>query len=233
MVVLKTKDEINLIRESSSLLVRTHCEVAKFIKPGVNSLFLDKIAEEFIRDNGAFPAFKGYNNFPNTLCVSPDEQVVHGIPNNEEINEGVLLSIDCGVYKNGYFSDCAFTYEVGNVSPEKKNLVDVTRKCLDLGINEAVIGNFLGDIGNAIQTYAEFYEFGVVRELVGHGIGKKLQFNDVEVRNNPSGAPKFVIKGVSLKNLKKIFKNKKFKIHLSLSDDKPWAVASVIIFTYK
>tara|TARA_Y100001968_G_C19357580_1_gene718043 strand:+ start:292 stop:1071 length:780 start_codon:yes stop_codon:yes gene_type:complete len=182
MVVLKTKDEINLIRESSSLLVRTHCEVAKFIKPGVNSLFLDKIAEEFIRDNGAFPAFKGYNNFPNTLCVSPDEQVVHGIPNNEEINEGVLLSIDCGVYKNGYFSDCAFTYEVGNVSPEKKNLVDVTRKCLDLGINEAVIGNFLGDIGNAIQTYAEFYEFGVVRELVGHGIGKKLH-EEPEVPN--------------------------------------------------
>ena len=132
MVILKTKEEINLIRESSALLVKTHCELAKFITPGVSSLFLDRIAEEFIRDNGAIPAFKGYNNFPNTLCVSPDEQVVHGIPNKEYICEGTLLSIDCGVYKNGYFSDCAFTYEVGNVDEDKKKLIDVTRKCLDL-----------------------------------------------------------------------------------------------------
>ena len=105
MVVLKTKEEINLIRKSSSLLVSAHCELAKFIEPGINSLFLDKKAEEFIRDNGAIPAFKGYNNFPNTLCVSPDSQVVHGIPNEEFIYEGTLLSIDCGVLMNSFYGD--------------------------------------------------------------------------------------------------------------------------------
>ena len=113
MIMLKTNKDIDGIRESSSLLVRTHAEIAKFIKPGVSSDFLDKTAEEFIRDNGGVPAFKGYNNFPNTLCVSPNDEVVHGLPNNEKIKSGTILSIDCGVIKNGYFSDCAFTYEVG------------------------------------------------------------------------------------------------------------------------
>ena len=198
MVILKTKEEINLIKESASLLTRTHCEVAKFIKPGINSLFLDKVAEEFIRDNGAIPAFKGYNNFPNTLCISPDSQVVHGIPNKKEINEGTLLSIDCGVYKNGYFSDCAFTYEVGNITEEKKKLIDVTRKCLELGVSEAIVGNCVGDIGNAIQTYAEFYEFGVVRELVGHGIGQKLHESPEVPNYGKKGDGALIVDGMVL-----------------------------------
>ena len=120
MIMLKTNKDIDGIRKSSSLLVRTHAEIAKFIKPGVSSCFLDKKAEEFIRDNGGVPAFKGYNNFPNTLCVSPNDEVVHGLPNNEKIKSGTILSVDCGVIKDGYFSDCAFTYEVGEVSNEKK-----------------------------------------------------------------------------------------------------------------
>ena len=174
MVMLKTKKDIDYIRKSSSLLVRTHAELAKVIKPGVSSIFLDNLAEEFIRDNGGIPAFKGYNNFPNTLCVSPNDEVVHGIPNNKEIESGTILSVDCGVIRDGYFSDCAFTYEVGEVSKENKKLLEVTRKCLDLAVSVANVGNCLGDIGFAVQNYAEFFGFSVVRELVGHGVGKAL-----------------------------------------------------------
>jgi len=174
MVMLKTKKDIDYIRKSSSLLVRTHAELAKVIKPGVSSVFLDNLAEEFIRDNGGIPAFKGYNNFPNTLCVSPNDEVVHGIPNNKEIESGTILSVDCGVIRDGYFSDCAFTYEVGEVSKENKKLLEVTRKCLDLAVSVANVGNYLGDIGFAVQNYAEFFGFSVVRELVGHGVGKAL-----------------------------------------------------------
>lgn len=173
-VMIKTKKDIDLIRRSSSILVRTHAEIAKAIKPGVSSLFLDSIAEEFIRDNRGVPAFKGYNNFPNTLCVSPNSEVVHGIPNNKIIESGTILSVDCGVIKDGYYSDCAFTYEVGEVSEENKKLLEVTRKCLDLAVSVANIGNHIGDIGYAIQNYAEFCGFSVVRELVGHGVGKAL-----------------------------------------------------------
>ena len=198
MIMLKTKKDIDFIRKSSSLLVRTHAELAKVIKPGISSMFLDNLAEEFIRDNGATPAFKGYNNFPNTLCVSPDDQVVHGIPNEENIIEGTLLSIDCGVYKNGYFSDCAFTYEVGIVNEEKKKLVEVTRRCLDLAVDQAIVGNFLGDIGNAIQAYAEFNEFGVVRELVGHGIGKKLHESPEVPNYGKKGNGALIVDGMVL-----------------------------------
>ncbi len=174
MIMLKTKKDIDFIRKSSSLLVRTHAELAKVIKPGISSIFLDNLAEEFIRDNGATPAFKGYNNFPNTLCVSPDSEVVHGIPNKKYIESGTILSVDCGVIKDGYFSDCAFTYEVGEISNENKKLLEVTRKCLDLAVSVANVGSHVGDIGYTIQNYAEFFGFSVVRELVGHGVGKAL-----------------------------------------------------------
>jgi len=174
MIMLKTKKDIDYIRKSSSLLVRTHAELAKYIKPGVNSLFLDNLAEEFIRDNGGVPAFKGYNGFPNTLCVSPDCEVVHGIPNKNHVISGSILSIDCGVILEGYFSDCAFTYEIGDVSNENKKLLEITRECLDKATSVAKVGNYLGDIGYAIQNYAEFFGYGVVRELVGHGVGKAL-----------------------------------------------------------
>lgn len=174
MIYYKTEEEINLIRESSLLVASTHAELACYIKPGVTSLFLDKRAEEFIRDNGGIPAFKGYNGFPNTLCISPNSQVVHGIPNNNILIDGDILSVDCGVVMNGYYGDSAFTYEIGEVSSDVKKLLDVTKDALFKGIEVAIEGNYIGDIGSSIQNYAESFGYSVVRELVGHGIGKNL-----------------------------------------------------------
>lgn len=174
MIYYKTEEEIDLIKESSLLVAKTHAEVAKLIQPGVSTLVLDKIAEEFIRDNGGVPAFKGYSGFPNTLCVSPNEQVVHGIPTNDPIESGTILSLDCGVKKNGFFGDSAFTYEVGEVAKDVKELLKITRESLYKGIEVAVAGNRIGDIGYAIQNHAEKNGFTVVRELVGHGVGVNL-----------------------------------------------------------
>lgn len=174
MIYYKTEEEIELIKESSLLVAKTHAEVAKLIQPGVSTLALDKIAEEFIRDNGGVPAFKGYSGFPNTLCVSPNEQVVHGIPTNDPIESGTILSLDCGVKKNGFFGDSAFTYEVGEVAKDVKELLKITRESLYKGIEVAVAGNRIGDIGYAIQNHAEKNGFTVVRELVGHGVGVNL-----------------------------------------------------------
>jgi methionyl aminopeptidase len=174
MIYYKTEEEIELIKESSLLVAKTHAEVAKLIQPGVSTLALDKIAEEFIRDNGGVPAFKGYSGFPNTLCVSPNEQVVHGIPTNDPIKSGTILSLDCGVKKNGFFGDSAFTYEVGEVAKDVKELLRITRESLYKGIEVAVAGNRIGDIGYAIQNHAEKNGFTVVRELVGHGVGVNL-----------------------------------------------------------
>jgi methionyl aminopeptidase len=174
MIYYKTEEEIELIKESSLLVAKTHAEVAKLIQPGVSTLTLDKIAEEFIRDNGGVPAFKGYSGFPNTLCVSPNEQVVHGIPTNDPIESGTILSLDCGVKKNGFFGDSAFTYEVGEVAKDVKELLKITRESLYKGIEVAVSGNRIGDIGYAIQNHAEKNGFTVVRELVGHGVGVNL-----------------------------------------------------------
>ena len=174
MIYYKTEEEIELIKESSLLVAKTHAEVAKLIQPGVSTLALDKIAEEFIRDNGGVPAFKGYSGFPNTLCVSPNEQVVHGIPTNDPIESGTILSLVCGVKKNGFFGDSAFTYEVGEVAKDVKELLRITRESLYKGIDVAVAGNRIGDIGYAIQNHAEKNGFTVVRELVGHGVGVNL-----------------------------------------------------------
>ena len=174
MIHYRSEDEIDLIRESSLLVAKTHAEISALIKPGVTTLQLDKIAEEFIRDNGGIPAFKGYSGFPNTLCASLNEQVVHGIPNNNPLNEGDIISIDCGVVMNGYFGDSAYTYEVGEVSEEVKNLLIRTKESLYKGIEQAVSGNRVGDIGFAIQKHVEQFGYGVVREMVGHGVGKNL-----------------------------------------------------------
>lgn len=174
MIFYKTEEEIELIRESSLLVAKTHAEVAKLIQPGVTTLELDKIAEQFIRDHGGKPGFKGYNGFPNTLCVSPNEQVVHGIPNTVPLKSGSILSLDCGVQKNGFFGDSAFTYEVGEVNKDVKNLLKVTRESLYKGIDVAVAGNRIGDIGFAVQNLAEKNGYSVVRELVGHGVGASL-----------------------------------------------------------
>ena len=174
MVYLKTYQEINLMRESSSLVSRTHAELAKVIQPGISSLYLDKIAEEFIRDNGGEPGFKGYNGFPSTLCVSEDNEVVHGIPSKKELLEGSIVSIDCGVLMNGFYGDSAYTFAVGEISDEKQRLLDVTKQALNIGVSAAIYGNTVGDIGFAIQQFTELKGYSVVKELVGHGIGKKL-----------------------------------------------------------
>ena len=174
MIYYKTEEEIDLIRNSSLLVAKTHAEIAGLIKPGITTLALDKIAEEFIRDNGGVPAFKGYGGFPNTLCMSPNEQVVHGIPNDRALENSEILSVDCGVVMNGYYGDSAFTYEVGEVDAETKQLLKVTKESLYKGIEMAVSGNRIGDIGYAVQKHAESFGYGVVRELVGHGVGKNL-----------------------------------------------------------
>ena len=174
MIYYKTEEEIELVRKSSLLVAKTHAEIAGLIKPGITTLALDKIAEEFIRDNGGIPAFKGYGGFPNTLCMSPNEQVVHGIPNDRFLENSEILSVDCGVVMNGYYGDSAFTYEVGEVDLETKKLLKVTKESLYKGIEEAVVGNRIGDIGYAVQKHAESFGYGVVRELVGHGVGKNL-----------------------------------------------------------
>ena len=174
MIYYKSEEEVNLVRESSLLVAKTHAEIARYIKPGVSSLALDKIAEEFIRDNGGEPAFKGYNGFPCTLCASPNDVVVHGIPNKNPIIEGSILSIDCGVLMNSFYGDSAYTYEVGEVKEEVKMLLEVTKESLYKGIESAVSGNRIGDIGNAIQEHAENNNYEVVREMVGHGLGRSL-----------------------------------------------------------
>ena len=174
MIYYKTEEEIELVRKSSLLVAKTHAEIAGLIKPGITTLALDKIAEEFIRDNGGVPAFKGYGGFPNTLCMSPNEQVVHGIPNDRTLENSEILSVDCGVVMNGYYGDSAFTYEVGEVDAETKQLLKVTKESLYKGIEQAVAGNRIGDIGYAVQQHAESFGYGVVRELVGHGVGKNL-----------------------------------------------------------
>ena len=173
-IIYKTLEEIELIRESSLLVAKTHGLIAGLIKPGVTTLDLDSIAEEFIRDNGGIPAFKGYQGFPNTLCMSPNEEVVHGIPNSLYLNDGDIISVDCGVLMNEFFGDSAYTYCVGDVTQEKKDLLRVTKESLYKGIEQARIGNRVGDISFAVQQNVEKHNYGVVRELVGHGVGKSL-----------------------------------------------------------
>lgn len=174
MVFYKTEEEIQLLRQSCDLVSKTLAEVAKNIKPGITTLKLDNIAEQFIRDNNGIPGFLGYRDFPNTLCISVNEQVVHGIPSSYELKEGDIVSVDCGVILNKYYGDSAYTFLVGNGSDQKKKLLSVTKEALYKGIESAIEGNRIGDIGNAVQNHAEKMGFSVVRELVGHGIGRNL-----------------------------------------------------------
>jgi|SRR5690554_1440520 len=174
MIYLKTEEEIELIRESSLLVGKALAEVAKMVKPGVTPLELDTVAEEFILDHGAIPGFKGYGDFPNTLCTSVNEQVVHGIPSNVPLKNGDIISVDCGVLLNKFYGDVAYTFEVGEVSDDIRELLQTTKDCLYAGIEAAIAGNRIGDIGYAVQSIAEEKGYGVVRELVGHGLGKQL-----------------------------------------------------------
>ena len=174
MSLIKSLEEIELIRESAQLVSKTLGMLAKEIKPGINTLFLDNLAETFIRDNKAEPGFLGLYDFPNTLCISPNSQVVHGIPNSEIVNEGDILSIDCGVLKNGYYGDHAYTFGVGEIDSEVERLLQTTKESLYVGIEQFKVGNRVGDVGYAIQNYNESRGYGVVRELVGHGLGKEM-----------------------------------------------------------
>lgn len=174
MIHYKTSEEVQLIKESAQILGKAHGEVAKYIKEGVKTSFLDKIAEEYIRDNHGVPSFKGYNGFPASLCISVNEVVVHGFPSDYVLKDGDIISVDCGVFHQGFHSDSAYTYPVGEVSPQVLSLLNATKESLYLGIQNAVFGNRVGDIGNAIQKFVESKGFTVVRELVGHGLGRNL-----------------------------------------------------------
>ena len=182
MATLKTRDQIELMRESALVVSRTLGEVAKLIKPGVTPLELDKVAEEYIRSQGAVPGFLGYGGFPNSLCTSVNEQVVHGIPSDTPLKEGDIISVDCGAIKNGYYGDHAYTFTIGEVSDEIKQLLKVTEESLYLGIEQIRSGNRLGDVGFAVQNHAEKHGYGVVRELVGHGLGTQMH-EDPELPN--------------------------------------------------
>lgn len=173
-IYYKSPEEIELIRESSLLVSKTLAEVAKVIKPGITTLSLDKLAYEFIKDNGAIPAFLNYGGFPYSLCISPNDQVVHGFPSEYVIKEGDLISVDCGVIKNNFFGDSAYTFSIGEVDAEKQKLTKITQECLNFAIDKAVVGMRVGDIAFAVQQHAELNGFGVVRELVGHGVGIQL-----------------------------------------------------------
>jgi len=182
MIKIKTLEEIELMRESALIVSKTLGMLASEVKPGVTTLQLDGMAETFIRDHGAVPGFLGLYDFPNSLCMSPNAQVVHGIPNNTPLVEGDIISIDCGALKNGFYGDHAYTFEVGEVDAETKKLLQVTKESLYVGIREFKIGNRVGDVGYAIQQYTESRGYGVVRELVGHGLGREMH-EDPEMPN--------------------------------------------------
>lgn len=182
MILVKSREEIELMRESALIVSKTLGEIAKAIKPGISTLELDKLAEEFIRDHGAVPGFLGLYDFPNTLCMSPNEQVVHGIPNSDPLQEGDIISVDCGALKNGFYGDHAYTFAVGQIDEDVKKLLDITKESLYLGIRQFRAGNRVGDVGYAIQNYTEKHGYGVVRELVGHGIGREMH-EDPEMPN--------------------------------------------------
>lgn len=174
MIILKTDEEIEFMRDANRLVGMTLGELSKHIKPGITTLQLDRIAEEFIRDHGAIPTFLGYGGFPNSICTSVNENVVHGIPNNIPLKEGDVISIDCGTKLRNFCGDSAYTFCVGEVSEAVKKLLLTTKESLYKGIEQAKDGNRIGDIGAAIQTYCETKGYSVVRELVGHGIGREM-----------------------------------------------------------
>lgn len=187
MILIKTKKEIDLIRESCEIVAETLQLVKKQVKPGVTTLELDKIAEDYIRSNDAIPAFKGYSqagaiDFPGSICASVDEEVVHGIPSDRILKEGEIISIDVGVLKNKFYGDAALTVAVGEISEEKRKLMDATERSLYLGIEEAVVNNRIGDISAAVQEHVESNGFSVVKDLCGHGVGKELH-EDPQVPN--------------------------------------------------
>lgn len=203
MIFLKTEDEIELMRKANLLVGRTLAEIGKAIKPGVTTKQLDKIAEEYIRDNGAIPTFKGFPNpygpaFPASICTSVNEQVVHGIPNDEPLKDGDIVSVDCGTLLDGYNGDSAYTFMVGEVSDDVKRLLQVTKESLYLGIETAMAGKRIGDIGYSIQQHCESNNYGVVREFVGHGIGKDMHEDPAVPNYGKRGDGKMIKNGLCI-----------------------------------
>ena len=183
MIHYKTKEEIEIMRHSCRLVGMAQAEIAKILKPGINTLYLNKVAEDFIMDNGGYPSFKNYHGYPYATCISVNDMVVHGFPNDNELKEGDIVSVDIGIFKNGFHGDSAYTFAIGEVSDEIKQLLRVTKEALYLGVEKAISGNRVGDISNAIQEHTEKKNgYGVVRELVGHGLGKDLH-EDPQVPN--------------------------------------------------
>ena len=187
MIYLKTDEEIELLRENNILVSKTLAEVGRHIKPGVTTKELDKIAEDFIRSHGATPAFLGYEGYPASACISVNEQVVHGIPSDYVIKDGDVVSVDLGTFMKGFVGDSAYTFAVGEVSDEVKQLLEVTKEALYKGTAQAKAGNRVGDISAAVQDYAESFGYGVVRELEGHGLGRKM--------HESPGVPNYGLRG--------------------------------------
>jgi methionyl aminopeptidase len=198
MSLVKNAEEIELLRENNQLVSRTLAELARHIAPGVTGLQLDKIAEEFIRDHGATPGFLGYGGFPNTLCISINDVVVHGIPNSYELRDGDIVSIDCGTRMKGYVGDSAYTFAVGNVSESAMRLLHVTKESLMQGVAQAVDGRRVGDISFAVQSYVEKHGYSVMREMEGHGIGAKMHENPGVPNYGHRGSGKKLIKGMTI-----------------------------------
>lgn len=198
MIHLKNKEELELMYQSAQLVSKTLGMLAKEIKPGVKTITLDKMAYDFIKDHGGEPAFLGYGGFPNSLCISPNEQVVHGFPNEQEIKDGDILSVDCGVFMNGFVGDHAYTFEVGEVAPEVKKLLKITKESLYKGIEQVLPGNRVGDIGHAIQTYCEKEGYGVVKDLVGHGVGRVMHEEPQVPNYGRRGTGKVLKEGITL-----------------------------------
>jgi methionyl aminopeptidase len=198
MIIYKTAAEIEIMREAAQIVSRTLGLIAAEVKPGITPLYLDKIAEEYIRSQNALPGFLGMYGFPNTLCISINEQVVHGIPTNRILQEGDIISVDCGALFEGFYGDHAYTFEVGEVTPEVRKLLQVTKECLDLGIEQSRVGNRIEDIGWAIQQHAEKNGYGVVRDLVGHGLGRTMH-EDPQVPNyGRRGRGKKILNGLTI-----------------------------------
>lgn len=196
MIIPKTAEEIELMRQSALMVSKTLGMIATEIKEGITTLQLDNLAEEFIRDNGATPGFKGLYGCPSTLLTSVNEQVVHGLPTNRPIENGDIVSVDCGVLMNEFYGDHAYTFEIGEVKPETKKLLQVTKESLYIGIREFKAGNRVEDVGNAIQKYTESFGYGVVRELVGHGLGRKMHEAPEMPNYGKRGKGKLFIEGM-------------------------------------
>lgn len=198
MIILKNKEELELMYQSAQLVSKTLGMLAKEIKPGITTIHLDKLAHDFIQDHGGKPAFLGYGGFPYSLCISPNEQVVHGFPNKEAIKEGDILSVDCGVFMNGFVGDHAYTFAIGEIAEETKKLLQVTKESLYKGIEQVLPGNRIGDISYAIQSHCEKHGYGVVKELVGHGVGRTMH-EDPNVPNyGKRGSGKVLKEGITL-----------------------------------